>query len=109
MKEKFEDIKGLIKIRISKKNRQHSGQKKNYKKTNNDLQQKLDVYTPVHNYICKRNNSFVKTGFSEVLLLVEQELLSLSEQLSSPSVLSRVHVVQSLVFGVVFCGSLFTL
>jgi hypothetical protein len=38
---------------------------------------------------------FVKTGFSGVLLLVEQELLSLSEQLSSPSVLSRVHVVQS--------------
>jgi hypothetical protein len=34
----FEDTKGLIRIRISKKNRQHNGQKKNYKRTNNDLQ-----------------------------------------------------------------------
>ena len=33
-----EDNKGVIKIRISKKNRQHSGQKKKYKRTNNDLQ-----------------------------------------------------------------------
>jgi hypothetical protein len=30
--------KGVIRIRISKKNRQHNGQKKKYKKTNNDLQ-----------------------------------------------------------------------
>jgi hypothetical protein len=36
--EEFEDTKGVIRIRISKKNRQHSGQKKNYKRTNNDLQ-----------------------------------------------------------------------
>jgi hypothetical protein len=35
---KFEDTKGAIKIRISKKNRQHNGQKKKYKRTNNDLQ-----------------------------------------------------------------------
>ena len=28
MKEEFEDIKGVIRIRISKKNRQHNGQKK---------------------------------------------------------------------------------
>jgi hypothetical protein len=27
-KEEFEDIKGVIRIRISKKNRQHNGQKK---------------------------------------------------------------------------------
>jgi hypothetical protein len=33
----FEDIKGVIRIRISK-NRQHNGQKKKYKGTNNDLQ-----------------------------------------------------------------------
>ena len=33
-KEEFEDIKGAINIRISKKNRQHNGQKKEYKKTN---------------------------------------------------------------------------
>jgi hypothetical protein len=36
--EEFEDIKGVIRIRISKKNRQHNGQKKKYKRTNNDLQ-----------------------------------------------------------------------
>ena len=31
------DTKGVIRIRISKKNRQHNGQKKKYKRTNNDL------------------------------------------------------------------------
>jgi hypothetical protein len=35
--EEFEDTKVVIKIRISK-NRKHNGQKKKYKKTNNDLQ-----------------------------------------------------------------------
>jgi hypothetical protein len=30
----------VIRIRISKKNRQHNGQKKKYKRTNNDLQSK---------------------------------------------------------------------
>jgi len=38
LQEEFEDTKGVIKIRKSKKNRQHNGQKKKYKKTNNDLQ-----------------------------------------------------------------------
>jgi hypothetical protein len=37
MEEEFEDIKGVIRIRISK-NRQHNGEQKKYKKTNNDLQ-----------------------------------------------------------------------
>jgi len=37
-KEEFEDTKGAIRIRISKKNRQHTGQQKKYKRTNNDLQ-----------------------------------------------------------------------
>ena len=36
--EEFEDTKGVIRIRISKKNRQHNGQKKKYKTTNNELQ-----------------------------------------------------------------------
>ena len=36
--EEFENTKGVIKIRISKKNRQHNGQNKTYKRTNNDLQ-----------------------------------------------------------------------
>ena len=38
MKEEFEDTKGAIRIRKWKKNRQHNGQKKKYKRTNNDLQ-----------------------------------------------------------------------
>ena len=38
MEEEFEVIKGVIKIRILKKNRHHNGQKKKYKRTNNDLQ-----------------------------------------------------------------------
>ena len=36
--EEFEDTKGVIIIRLSKKNRQHNGQKKKYRRTNNDLQ-----------------------------------------------------------------------
>jgi tRNA A-37 threonylcarbamoyl transferase component Bud32 len=35
--EEFEDTKAVIRIRISKKNRQNNG-KKRYKRTNNDLQ-----------------------------------------------------------------------
>jgi hypothetical protein len=36
--EEFEDTKGVIRIRISEKNRQHNGQKKKYKGIDNDLQ-----------------------------------------------------------------------
>ena len=36
--EEFQDTKGVIRIRIWKKDRQHSGQKKKYKRRNNDLQ-----------------------------------------------------------------------
>jgi hypothetical protein len=36
--EEFEDTKGAIIIRISKKNRQSNGQKKKYKRKNSDLQ-----------------------------------------------------------------------
>jgi hypothetical protein len=36
--EQFEDTKATIRIRILKKNRQHNGQKKKYKRTNNNLQ-----------------------------------------------------------------------
>jgi hypothetical protein len=36
--EELRDIKGVIIIRISKRNRQHNGQKKKDKRTNNDLQ-----------------------------------------------------------------------
>ena len=34
----FEDTKGVIRIPKLKKNRQHNGQKKKYKRTNSDLQ-----------------------------------------------------------------------
>jgi hypothetical protein len=37
-KEEFEDTKRAIRSRISKKNRQHNGQKEKYKRTNNDQQ-----------------------------------------------------------------------
>jgi hypothetical protein len=37
VQEEFEDTKGAIRIRILK-NRQYNGQKKKYKRTNNDLQ-----------------------------------------------------------------------
>ena len=33
----FEDTQGVTRIRTSKKNRQHNGQKKKYKTTNTDL------------------------------------------------------------------------
>jgi hypothetical protein len=38
LQEELEDTKGVIRNRISKKNRQHNGQKKKDKRTNNDLQ-----------------------------------------------------------------------
>ena len=37
-KSEFDDTKGAIRIRIPKKNRQHNGQKKKYKRTNNNQQ-----------------------------------------------------------------------
>jgi len=37
-KEESEDTNGVIRIRISKKNRHLNGQRKKYKRTNNDLQ-----------------------------------------------------------------------
>ena len=38
IKEEFEDTNGVIRIRLSKKNRQHNDQTKIIKRTNNDLQ-----------------------------------------------------------------------
>jgi hypothetical protein len=38
LQEDFEDTKGVIRIYLSKKNRQHNGQKKKYKRTTNDPQ-----------------------------------------------------------------------
>jgi hypothetical protein len=36
--DEFEDTKGVIRILKSMKDRQHNGQKKKHKRTNNDLQ-----------------------------------------------------------------------
>jgi len=38
IEEEFDDTKGIIRICKSKKNREHNGQKKKDKRTNNDLQ-----------------------------------------------------------------------
>jgi hypothetical protein len=37
VQEELEDTKGVIRIRVSKKNRKHNGQKKKDKRTNNDI------------------------------------------------------------------------
>jgi hypothetical protein len=37
LKEEFEDTKGVIGIRKSKKNKQHNGLKKKYNRTNNTM------------------------------------------------------------------------
>jgi Fic family protein len=49
--EEFEDTKGIIRIRKSK-NRRYNGQKKKYKRTNNDLQNihiklKIEKHEPI--------------------------------------------------------------
>ena len=47
--EDFEDTKEAITIRISKRNRQHNGKKKKYKRTHNDLQNiklKIEQHEP---------------------------------------------------------------
>jgi hypothetical protein len=54
-KEEFEDTKGVIRIRKSKKNRQRNDQKKNYKRTNNDLQN-------IHIKLNSDNTNPLKTG-----------------------------------------------
>jgi predicted transport protein len=45
----FKASKGVIRIRISRKNRRHNGQKKMDKRTNNDLQNttRKKVVTPI--------------------------------------------------------------
>jgi hypothetical protein len=52
VEEDFDDTKGVIGIRKSKKDRQHRGQKKKDKRTNNDLQnitlKTKDRVTPTH-------------------------------------------------------------
>jgi hypothetical protein len=47
---RVEDTKGVIRISISKKDRQHNGLKKKYKRTNNDLQ---NIHINFTNTICQ--------------------------------------------------------
>ena len=63
--EECEDIKGAIKIRISKKNLQHNGQNKKYKRTNNDLQSNRSSNT----------NPTKNLGWTQVLRKGKQFLL----------------------------------
>ena len=61
MKKEFEDSKGVIRIRISKKNKQHSGQKKKVQK---DKQRSTK-----HTYKTKDRvtQTPLKTGWTQVL------------------------------------------
>ena len=52
LQEKFEDIKGVVRSRASKKDRQYNGQMKKDKRTNNNLQnihKKLKIEYPTKN------------------------------------------------------------
>jgi hypothetical protein len=50
-KKSLKIAKGVIRIRISKKNRQHNGQKKKYKRTNNNLQKHINYNWLIASYI----------------------------------------------------------
>ena len=93
--EEFEGTKGPIRIRISKKNRQHNDQKKNYKMTNNDLQNihiKLrssnmnptktwGIYTILYLYVIQFNNygsldlCYKKLSVKNAMLLYQTNLI----------------------------------
>jgi hypothetical protein len=59
MYEELENTKEVIGIRNSKKNRQHNGQKKKYKRTNNDLLK-----------ITHKTKDGVKTGMNSVNIVL---------------------------------------
>ena len=73
-------------------------------------------HTMTHDNTLERGYPVLGRGQWKILVycythvsLVEQELLTLPEHLSSPPVFSVVHVTRSLVFFVMFCRSLFVL
>jgi hypothetical protein len=68
----------VIRIRNSKKNRQHNGQKKKHKRTNNDLMTSQNVTGTVISDILERDH------LTRQVPLWEQELLTHLEHLSSP-------------------------
>jgi hypothetical protein len=59
--EEFEDNKRVIRIRISKKNRQHSDQKKKYKRSNND-RQNMQI-----KQVSRNTNPTTDLGWAQVL------------------------------------------
>jgi hypothetical protein len=72
MHEEFEDTKRVIRIRKSKKDRQHNSQKKKAKRSNKDIQIKVITKLPnseqsykgkvkTHNYINRQNQSTTGT------------------------------------------------
>ena len=129
----FEDTKWVIRIRISK-NRQHNGRKKKYKRTYNEIQNvpcthksknrviRTHLKTNDQRYVPLVVNtsrsfphSWVITGFVTRLTrripLVEQELPTFSEHLSSPPDFSGVPFIRSFVLWVCFvnrCLSFFS-
>ena len=88
MEEEFEDTKGAIRIRISKKNRQHNGQKKKVQKGKEDIYW-IGAETTIRSLL---------TSVSRVV----QELLTLPEDLSSPPDVSGVRFTRSLVLYICF-------
>ena len=54
--EQFEDTKGVIKIRKSKKHRQHNGQKKQDKQHNGQKKQDKQRYTNIQNIAQYKHN-----------------------------------------------------
>ena len=95
----------VIRIRISKKNQQHNGQKK--KVQNNDLQ--TITQKTKDGVGCGVGWMNIRCQVRSPCLSLEQELLILPELMSSPSALCGVRVARSLVFCVIICRSLFAL
>jgi hypothetical protein len=94
IQDEFEDTKEAIRIRKSKKNRHHTGERKKYKRT-------LVVNTSL-----SFPHLWLITGFvnrsTQWVSLVEHELLTFPEHLSSSPVISGVRVTRSLVLWVCF-------
>ena len=68
LQEEFEDTKGVIRIRKSKKDRKHNGRKKKDKKTNNDLQNILIKLNGWNKLIQKLNDSITNIISMFILL-----------------------------------------
>jgi hypothetical protein len=101
LEEEIEDTKWVIRICKSKKNRRHNGQTTIYK----TLHIKLKIEYVLSSFMTHH-------GFVTILTLrgplMEQQLLTFPEHLSSPLVFSGVRDTRSLVLYAMFCRSLFS-